>query len=337
MKQIDISVVVCTYNRAEMLRFALESLIWQDTDGKFTYEILVIDDNSTDGTNSVVTEISSRSEVPIRYVCEGGHGIGCARNRGIRESFGEWVAFFDDDELAERTWLRELFTFASKTGCLCIGGKVCLFLSGHELSRLSSICRRILGETMNSTKPEKCRRKAFPGCGNVLIKATVFNTVGKFDESLTRGGEDLVFFSNVRRAGLAVWYTPRAIVHHMIPSYRLKARYFFWNSIRVGHNFAYRDYLEWGLGKTMPACIARIGQALLVNVPFLLWAHLLGDNQEKVGRKCLLWRAVGYTSQTLHLLAPRAFALERFFAQLDFRRERQAFQNIPEFNEKRLG
>lgn len=66
MKQIDISVNVCTYNRAEMLRGALESLICQKTDGKFSYEIVVVDNASTDTTKAVVEEVATKSPVPVR-------------------------------------------------------------------------------------------------------------------------------------------------------------------------------------------------------------------------------------------------------------------------------
>ena len=325
MKRPDIAVAVCTYNRAEMLRRALDSLTCQETDEKFSYEIVVIDDGSTDGTSGVVKEIARRSQVPVKYVREEGKGIAPARNRGIKESQGAWIAFFDDDQLAEPDWLKELLAMASKTGAPCVGGCRLLHLSEQELSGLSPICRAILGEVFYGDEPMKCGRKTYTSTGNVIINPSIFDAVGYFDESLSQGGEDTDFFRRVRSAGLEAWYTPRAVVHHLIPSYRLKRDYLIWNSLRYGDNFAYRDYKEWGRMKTIMLCVARIGQALLVNLPLLFWAYLLGDDAEVLGRKCLLWVAVGYIRETLFLVAPRLFPQGRFFSKLEFRKERSVF------------
>lgn len=326
MKTPDISVVVCTYNRAEMLGGALESLACQETDGKFSYEILVIDDGSTDGTEDVVKEIVRKTNtVPVRYVHKQGGGLGDARNRGIAEARGKWIAFFDDDQLAKPNWLKELLALTSKTGAHCVGGTVRLCLSEQKLSQLSLITRSMLGETVGRKEPEKCVPKNYPGGGNVLIKSTVFDAVGQFDESMIRGGTDTEFFARVRMAGIEVWYTPRAVVHHLVPSYRLKDNYLSWRSLRCGDNFANRDCIEWGLAKTILVCIARIGQALLVNLPRLLLAYVLRDQAEVIGRKCLLWRCVGYVCQTLSLVAPKLFQQKRFFAPLEARREKTSF------------
>ena len=96
-------------------------------------------------------------------------------------------------------------------------------------------------------------------------------------------------------------------------------------SLRVGENFACIDNRQLGRRKTLLLCVARIGQALLVNMPLLVWAYLLGDRAGILGRKCLLWRAVAYTRGTLFLLAPRLFPQKGFFAALEFRKERKSF------------
>lgn len=326
MIHTDISVVVCTYNRAEMLRRALESLIFQETGDEFSYEILVIDDASSDGTGFVVSEASSCSRVPIRYVREEGQGIAHARNRGLENSSGKWIAFFDDDQLAEPDWLRELYTLAVKTGAPCIGGSSLLCLPKADCLRLSPVCRALLGELKYGDQPKKSGHKSDFGTGNILIRRDLFQAVGVFDEATTRGGEDIEFMARLRKAGFEAWYAPRAVVHHLIPPYRLKEDYLLWLSLRVGDNFAYRDYRERGLAKTGLACVARIGQLLLVNLPLLAWAYLMRDLAEVLGRRCLLWRALAYTRRALNLLAPGLFPQDHFFARLEFRKERATFK-----------
>src|SRR4029077_10495906 len=103
MNPPNVSIVVCTHNRAAMLRDALESLLRIETAGKFSYEIVVVDNASTDGTAQTVASLRQTAPV-LRYVYEAKKGIATARNRGLRESKGEWIAFFDDDQLADPRW-----------------------------------------------------------------------------------------------------------------------------------------------------------------------------------------------------------------------------------------
>lgn len=322
MKQIDISVNVCTYNRAEMLRGTLESLICQKTDGKFSYEIVVVDNASTDDTKAVVEQVSKNSLVPIRYIFEENKGVAQARNRGIKESQGAWIAFFDDDQLAESDWLYELYDMVSETNANCTGGPYFLRLKEQELNRLTPTLRAILGDYQHGNKKRRCNRNTVPATGNALVKKPVFDIVGNFDTTMTQGGSDNDFFRRVLRAGFEIWFTPKAKIYHIVPSYRLKDGYFLRTSNSHGCNLAKIDYKEKGLTCLFLLCIARIGQALLINLPLMCWGYLKRYNEEILSRKCLLWQAVGYTRKTLFLIAPRVFTQERFFARLEFREKR---------------
>lgn len=159
----------------------------------------------------------------------------------------------------------------------------------------------------------------------MLINRKVFDSLGVFDASMLHGGCDHDFICRAQARGFEVWSAPKAMVHHLIPPYRLTLDYFRWRSMRVGDTFAYIDCKRRGRTTTLLLCIARIGQALLINLPRLLLAYVLGDQAEVVGRKSLLWRAVGYTRQTLFLFAPRVFTQERFFDRLESRGERTSF------------
>jgi len=323
MKKIDISVNVCTYNRAEMLRGALKSLICQDTEGEFSYEIIVIDNASTDNTKAVVEQVSKISPVPIRYILEEEKGVAQARNRGVKESQGTWIAFFDDDQLAESDWLKNLLYIALQMGADCVGGVVLLDLPKEQLSRLGHVCRRNLGEHNYYEKPTKCQGKVIPSTGNILIFKKIFNSIDIFDTSMFAGGEDSDLIFRARAAGFDIWIAPNAIVHHVIPSYRLEYDYFRLVSLRCGIQYAYIDCKLFGCGKMLLLCIARIGQALLVNFPFLLLAYLKRDKTEILDRKCLLLRAVGYTRQCLLSVAPKILPQRHFFEAMDFRKKRE--------------
>lgn len=321
----DITIAVCTYNRFGTLGPALESLVRQETQGQFTFEIVVVDDGSTDDTQLVLQKMAKDSQVSIRCLRGEGRGIAAARNTGIAAATGEWIASFDDDQVAEPNWLRELRACAGQSGVEVVGGAVRLNLPDEEIRKISLICRAILGETNGRRKLGKCSRKTFPGSGNMFVRATVFQAVGQFDESWTDGGSDLEFTARLRRAGIEAWFTPKAIVRHHVPAYRLKESYLFWTSLRTGSNFAYRDFREWGLAKSMIACLARITQAAFINFPLMLLAYIMGNRAEEIGRKCLLLRAWGYVRQSLSLVSPRVLSQETYFSRLSFRSERSAF------------
>jgi glycosyltransferase involved in cell wall biosynthesis len=320
-----ISVVICSYNRADTLRGALQSLICQETDGQFSYEIVVIDDGSTDGTRGVVNEIASCSQVPVKYVCEEGYGITHARNRGVSESRGEWIAWFDDDQLAEPDWLNQLFAVAYRRGSDWVGSDRVLSLLAESIIPLNKVTRSLLGEIRYRKETNLCSRKFLPTTGNMLIKRSVHDSVGSFDTSMVRGGEDRDLASRVWAQGFKCWSAPKAVVYHLIPPQRLTVEYFRWVTFRGGRNLAYIDNKQWGRAKTLLACVAKIGQALLIHVPLLFWAYLLRDQAEMFGRKCKIWSVVAYVRETLVLVAPRLFPQKRFFAALEFRKERTSF------------
>jgi glycosyltransferase involved in cell wall biosynthesis len=319
MGQTDISVAVCTYNRAEMLRRALRSLLCQETDGVFSYEIVVVDDASTDNTADVVREIAARSEVPIRYVRKEGGGVAAARNAGVTEARGRWIAFFDDDEWTEANWLKNLLAVALEKGADCVGGTCLLDLPQEHLSRLSPLCRGILGENIYGETPARLRGKRLPPTGNLLIARGVFDSIGVFDTSMLYGGEDSDFVVRARAAGLDIWIAPDAVVHHVTPPHRLERAHLRWCFLRWGSQSAQIDCRRLGWGRMLLLCLARIGQAMLVNVPWQLVAVLRRDKADIADRKAWLWRAVGYIRESLFLVAPNVFPQKHFFARLGFR------------------
>lgn len=325
MSNPDITIVVCTYNRAARLHDALNSLMYQTTRGQFSYCVLVVDDSSTDATPDVIRDAAARSPIDIRYVWGSGTGIACARNMGIKESSSKWIAFFDDDQVAQPNWLNELFACAIQNDADVVGGSYRLYSPDKEISTLSAICRMMLGETGENGKPHKYGRNTHPGGGNALVRATVFQAVGGFDELTTRGGEDSEFAVRLRGAGLEAWFSPTAIVHHYVPAYRLQESYLLWLSLRFGDNFAYRDFRELGLAKSVLICFARIFQAFFVNAPLMLLAYVTGNTAEVIGRKCLLMRSWAYLRESLYLISPRLFAQKTYFSCLSFRRERTTF------------
>lgn len=324
MPQELISVVICSYNRANSLRDSLASVTRQIADG-FTYEVVVVDDGSTDATRQVVEETAARAPVPIRYVyLEGRRGLAYTRNRGVAEARGGWVVFFDDDQIADPDWLTNLLAVAVAHGAHCVGGSRRLDLPPEVLAELGPTCRSLLGENIYLEPPSILDGKELPTTGNLMLSREVFHKVGDFDPRFT-GGEDTEFLNRSRRAGFPIWTAPRAMCAHMVPLYRTRARYFRWVSRRWGNSFAKIDRKQHGRAGMLALLSARLVQASLINLPSYFAARLRGRRAEALDRHTLLWRAEGYVRTALWLVSPGLFPQSDFLSEMDFGREREMF------------
>jgi succinoglycan biosynthesis protein ExoM len=326
---IDISVILPTYNRAEMLRGALENLVTQETQGRFAYELVVVDNGSTDATAEVLRQVSANSPIPIRAFRELDEGVAQARNRAVRESRGHWLAFIDDDELAQPDWLAQLHAVALSTGSPCIGGDVHLAMDTKELSSYGPVRRRSFRERIGTDKnPIRLQGRQLPGTDNVLYARHLFDSVGLFDTSMMRGSSDHDFAMRVQAAGHPMWHTSRAIVKHRIPPERRTIAQFRHTEEKTGASLADFDYRYHGPFRLYCCGMARLGQALLLNLPLLCWARIRQNQLAVIDRRALLWRATAYIRQMLTILAPRLIRQDRFLQRLDFRKGRE-IGNIP--------
>lgn len=317
---IDVSIVVPTFNRGEWLGEALETLANQDTGDGLRYEIIVVDNNSTDGTAWIAKQFAATSRVPCRYFLETARGDAQARNRGIAEAVGKRIAFFDDDQFAPSRWLVELVRCADMTGATVVGGPVLLAIDDDRREALGQICREHLREIDFSKDIVEYRGKQLPGTGNALVDRSVIERLNRFSLEFPSGGSDSDFFLRAREAGEKLVYAPKAAIRHRVDEKRLTPEYLRWQALVSGAQHCARFDLEkGGVARLVAMCIARLGQAALINGPLYLKAKAMADEGEMLGRKTLLWRCEGYVRKTLNTIVPRMFAQREFFDWLDMK------------------
>ncbi len=225
-----ISAIVCTYNGASMLPGALDSLINQSlpTD---QYEVIVIDNASTDGTRAVVEEYARRSNI-LRYVYEPNQGLSRARNRGIKEARSEILAFIDDDAKASTKWLKTAVRCFEEVrpGPIAVGGPI---LPLYDAPKPDWFNDRegsfIVAESQRFLEPYE-----FFSGSNMIFHRRFFQIYGNFDPLLgVKGdilafGEDRDIFQRVWKTEnnhRALFYTPRLAVYHSVPDYKMSVRY----------------------------------------------------------------------------------------------------------------
>jgi glycosyltransferase involved in cell wall biosynthesis len=122
---IDLSLLVCTYNRCEDLRELLETALAQETEGRFNYEVVVVDNNSTDKTRSIVEEFIAAGHNNLRYLFEERQGKSHALNTGLQAVRGWAYVITDDDFVLPPDWARGIYDgFAQHPDVSFVSGKV---------------------------------------------------------------------------------------------------------------------------------------------------------------------------------------------------------------------
>lgn len=231
----DISVVISTYNRCDLLPRALESVLAQEA-GDVRYEVIVVDNNSTDRTRAVVESMIPRAGGRLRYVFEGRQGLSHARNAGIAESRGPLVVFTDDDVRAAPDWIAQIKrAFDAHPEVDFIGGKV---LPNWLAAPPAWVARDIwagplalLDEGAQSFYSNPQHPFFFPGA-NFAFRREVFARVGLFSPDFQRvkdnigSVEDSEFMVRVWRGGCQGMYVPDVVVTADVQVERLTKAYF---------------------------------------------------------------------------------------------------------------
>jgi GT2 family glycosyltransferase len=200
-----------------------------------------------------------------------------------------------------------------------VGGAVLLDLPDPVEFNLRAVARNALREKIPDGKPERrCEKVEFGTC-NVVIRRHLFERIGTFDADILEGGEDTDFFMRASKHGAKMWYTPKSVVHHLIPESRLCKEYFKRTSLRGGLSSARLRYRHKGRLRLFLGLVRRIFRSCARDIWFLLIALLLGDKSRQLDRKCKLWRAIGYVRGSVTLLAPGIFGQKIFFDILNFR------------------
>src|SRR5262245_23716854 len=120
---LDLSVIVCTYNRVDLLRHTLAALAAQRVSSSVRWDIVVGDNNSTDDTRLLIPNFARTAPVSTRYLFEGCQGLSYARNAGIAASEGAIVAFTDDDVMPDADWVQRVVSIGVQ-GVDGMGGRV---------------------------------------------------------------------------------------------------------------------------------------------------------------------------------------------------------------------
>ena len=235
------SVIIATYNRAEELVKTLESL--KGLDSAEPWEVIIVDNNSSDNTRDVVLERVDSFPVPLRYVMEKEQGRSAALNAGIRLAKGEILAITDDDVRVNPDWLRNSAAALERLDCDYLGGKALPIWGGELPDWLPNRGGKhwgVIALLDYGEQPIEFGDKVPLGV-NMVFRRECFDRAGLWDNTIGRkagtllGQEVREWAQRGRAAGLRGYYSPDLIVHHVIPGDRLTKKYFrrwfYWHGV----------------------------------------------------------------------------------------------------------
>ncbi|MBK7524945.1 MAG: glycosyltransferase [Saprospiraceae bacterium] len=224
-----ISTVICTHNRSNILKICLEHVQKQDLP-KNDFEIIIINNNSTDTTEDVAQDFIIKNEhsLNIRYYFEGKPGLSAARNRGIIESKGDFINFIDDDALLPKEYLSNLkknIVQLDNALFAGIGGKIIPRYFGHEPEWMSYFTWGLVSKHDLGEKQMKYEKIGlYPTGCNMTYKKTILQKVGLFDEALLRRCDDKYIAYEIKKYGGEIWYCPDVALEHFIDEDRINNR-----------------------------------------------------------------------------------------------------------------
>lgn len=291
-----VTVIVCTYNRSLQLSVALDSLLRATVPFDGGWEVLVVDNNSTDQTREVADGFCRRNPGHVRYVFEAQQGLSNARNAGIREARGQIVAFTDDDITVHPDWLHKLTDPFRDDRWAGVGGRVrppqdfvqpaWLVMDGGRMDSSGVLALFDAGNV-------SCELTRPPFGANMAFRKDVFQKYGGFLPELGRSGDSLIgnedteFGSRLMAAGERMCYEPTAIVYHPVSAERMDKRYF----LRWWHSYGRAMYRQTrahpvvlGVPRAYFSLVSRMARWLTTSP----WKP-----QVRFYWKCRLWVAAG--------------------------------------------
>lgn len=231
---MNYTVILCTYNRCQSLLTALESIARSELPDSISWELLILDNKSTDATREIAEEFCRRDPNRFRYIFEPLSGKSNALNRGIREARGKILVFVDDDVTADSNWLFFLTRPLHDRVWAGVGGRISAPPDFQPPSwmALDGPYAMVGVLALFDRGPKGVELHEPPYGTNMAFRKEVFEKHGGFRTDLgprpgtELRGEDTEFGRRILAAGERLWYEPSAIIHHPVPRNRLKQGYF---------------------------------------------------------------------------------------------------------------
>ncbi|MFM6993907.1 MAG: glycosyltransferase family 2 protein [Sediminibacterium sp.] len=278
-----VSVVICSYNRAAYIGAALDSLYHQ-TASKDDFEVIVVDNNSSDGTDEVVkTWRSANPDGHFYYSTETKQGASFARNKGAALAKADWLCFMDDDAIATPDYIQNIIRHTqSHPTVLGFGGKIIPKYIPEEPRWMSYYVSSLVGNFDYAPIACAFENGKYPLESNMILKKSAFDLVGGFNEAipgvvgtLRIGGEGKELFYKVIALGEKIYYDPSICVYHVVEVKKLTPEYMYRVASGIGRGERARTKAisQKAFLMKIAEYIIKLGAAVLLGFKYLFQLH----------------------------------------------------------------
>jgi len=269
MASYHITVCICTYKRVDMLRRLLVSLDAQQTEGLFSYSLVVADNDHIRSAQPVVAAFSSTSHTTVTYCAEPRQNIALARNKAIENATGDFVAFIDDDELPTPRWLLTLFEACDEYHVDGVLGPVKPYfdkevpnwvVKGKFYERPTYPTGFVIDWTKGRT-------------GNALLRRRLFTPGEQPFRPEFRSGEDQDFFRRMIERGHVFVWCNEAVAYEIVPPARWRCSFMLRRALLRGMH--YPAYPTFGVPHIAKSLIAVPAYSAGLPIALILGRHRL--------------------------------------------------------------
>lgn len=232
-QSFDVTISIATYDRVALLKETIQSCLDQRNALGLRYEILITDNHPSGNAEAMVKEIAAASPIQVRYQQDHTRNMSALRNVGIKQALGDYVAFIDDDEVADPDWLDELIGCLRRTGAdFAVGPRLAIFAEGAPppYDPQALVFERNFnlpsGAPMELVRPDGKTNYGL-GTGNSIFRvSTCMTDAEPFDLTFgNAGGEDVEFFVRLYQRGLKLVWAAKAKVTEVVPAHRTEIAY----------------------------------------------------------------------------------------------------------------
>lgn len=291
-----ISVVICTYNRERYLPQLFDSILNQ-TLSRSEFELILINNNSPGNTEELFNGFKrSNPDIDSSYFLETNQGLSFARNRGIKESNGEYITFLDDDAFIETNYLHRITSaFQANAVIEAIGGKILLHYETIVPKWENKYLNSLLGfyDKGDVTFVYNQAHNDYPRGSNMAFKLDLLKKIGAFDVTLGRvggnlmGGEEKELFDRIYGYNKnCTLYIPDAVVYHCVPIERTTKDFIIKQALGTGKSERLRTKKQGSISylKRILIEITKWGASFI-----LFFTYLLKRQKEK-GKMIIVFR-----------------------------------------------
>lgn len=280
---LQISIIICTYNREGYIVNALESL-YNQTLNKSVFEVIVVDNNSTDNTEKICHEyIQTHTNANFQYYNETKQGASFARNLGAEKALSPLLCFMDDDAIANPHYLeRILYFFNTYPEANGLGGKIIPKYIPTEPKWMSYYVSSLVGNFDYSKQVTLFGKNKYPLESNMIVRKSDFEQVGGFNTALPGvvgnlriGGEGKEFFLKLKALGKKIYYDPQVCVEHIVEVKKLTKDYMYRVASGIGRGERVRtlQISKMAFAKKWIEYVFKLGASIILALKYIIQGY----------------------------------------------------------------